>query len=296
MNSARILITGANGFTGQHACKHFSDARMDVTAVVRTRKNVLEGYHTVACDLTNQDQVKRLVEEVRPQYVLHLAGRNQVADSWNEPVSYIEVNVLGTLYLLDALAAAGSCRILIAGSMLSFSLSGKPQPLHPYSLSKTLQMLVSQSWNHLFGLDLMVAEPSNLIGPGYSNGICGLLARKIVNYERGLDLTPFKLSSLVEQRDFVDVRDAAAAYCLMFKSGKTGGVYPIGSGSLHSLGDLITCYQSLTREPLPLEIGQTANLQEPKPVDMLPMRELGWSPHIPFQTSLEDILGFFRDE
>ncbi|HEY0828711.1 MAG TPA: NAD-dependent epimerase/dehydratase family protein [Bacilli bacterium] len=299
MNSARILITGANGFTGRHACQHFSAAGMRVTAVVRSKDHAIKKdpaapYCKVSCDLAHQDQVKRLVGEVRPQYVLHLAGRNHAGDSWQEPVSYLETNVMGTVYLLDALRQTGPCRILVAGSMLSFPLSGKPQPPHPYSLSKTMQVLVSQSWHHLYGLDLMVAEPSNLIGPGYSNGICGLLARKIVNFEQGLDLAPFKLSSTLEKRDFVDVRDAVSAYGIMLESGKAGAVYPVGSGSSHSLGDLIACYQSLAGKPLPLEIGHLTNPQEPKPVDMIPLRELGWRPRIRFQTSVEDTLNFFR--
>jgi GDP-4-dehydro-6-deoxy-D-mannose reductase len=294
MTSPRIMITGANGFTGRHACIHFSNQGMNVIGIVRRKEDLKLNVSVVTCDLTSKDQVERCVREFQPDYVLHLAGRNAVSDSWKEPVSFIETNLMSTVYLLSALRTVTHCRIVIVGSMLNFPLSDSPQPPHPYSLSKTMQVLAAQSWEHLFGQHVMIAKPSNLIGPGYSNGVCGLLAQKIVSLEKGTDQSPFKLSSIVEERDYLDVRDAVVAYEKIIMQGIEGGVYPIGYGQTRSLGEMAAVFQALTHKTLPLEIGKLTNLIPPAPVDMNPMKEIGWYPTISFERSVKDVLNFFR--
>jgi GDP-4-dehydro-6-deoxy-D-mannose reductase len=292
----KIMITGANGFTGRHACNHFSEKGMEVFGIVRREDGLRMNVAVAVCDLTNKDQVEQLVHQIQPDYVLHLAGRNAVSDSWKDPVSFIETNLIATVYLLSALRAAAHCRIVVAGSMLNFPLSDSPRPPHPYSLSKTMQVLAAQSWGHLFGQQVMIAQPANLIGPGFSNGVCALIARKIVNYERGTDLSPFKLSSLVEERDYLDIRDAVRAYEKILINGTIGTVYPMGSGQTHSLGDMITVFQALTPKALPLDVGQLPDYIPPALVDMTLMKSFGWEPGIPFKNSLEDVLNFFRNQ
>jgi GDP-4-dehydro-6-deoxy-D-mannose reductase len=296
MTSPRIMITGANGFTGRHACTHFSNMGMEVMGIVRKKEDLQLNASIITCDLTIRDQVERCVDEFQPDYMLHLAGRNSVSDSWKEPVSFIETNLMSTIYLLSALRKAPHCRIAVAGSMLSFPLSASPQPPHPYSLSKTMQVLSAQSWEHLFGQQVMIVQPSNLIGPGFSNGVCGLIAKKIVNWERGTDSSPFKLSSIVEERDYLDVRDAVIAYEKILLHGTQGGVYPIGSGQIHSLGDMVAIFQAMTLKPLPLEVGHLTPYIPCAPVDITRMKAFGWYPGISFAKSLEDVLHFFRNQ
>jgi nucleoside-diphosphate-sugar epimerase len=300
MSAPRILITGASGFTGQHAVKHFSAIGMDVTAVVRCKGRLMDqalnDCKIVTCDLTDRQQMELLIQAVRPEYVLHLAGRNSVFDSWNEPVNYVETNMMSTIYLLDALRRLdlASSRILIVGSMLNFNLSASPKPPHPYSLSKTFQVIAAQSWGTLFHQQIMVAQPSNLIGAGYSNGICGLLANYIARRESGTEENTFRLSSLTEVRDFLDVRDAVHSYEKILLQGLPNSVYCIGSGLNRSLGDMIQVFQSIAAIPLQLEIGHVKNRSAPDPIDLSAIRGLGWKPVIPFEQSIKDSLQFYR--
>jgi GDP-4-dehydro-6-deoxy-D-mannose reductase len=292
-----ILITGANGFTGQHACEHFTASGMKVIAVVRKEnKLIVHADQVQICDLTDRVQVHQLIRETMPNYVLHLAGRNAVQDSWADPIGHMDANVMATLYLLNALRGYPDCRIVVAGSMLSFTLNENPQPLHPYSLSKTFQMLAAQSWSHLFQQQIMVARPSNLIGPGYSNGLCGILAKKAVKIEHGVENTPFRLSSLIEQRDYVDIRDAVKAYEHILLYGKAGTVYPVGSGSNRTIGEIVKAFQSMIAVELPLEIGQIDGYVPPNPIDLALMKALGWRPEISFEQSIADIIHFYRAE
>jgi nucleoside-diphosphate-sugar epimerase len=297
MKHTKILITGANGFTGQHACNYFSDTGMEVTATVRnTKARLSNSIQKITCDLTQRDQIGQMLQKVVPDYVLHLAGRNAVSNSWDEPVSFIETNMMSTIYLLDALRRMKDCRVLVVGSMLDFPLIDSPKPPHPYSLSKTLQVAAAQSWGHLFGQEVMVAKPVNLIGPGYSNGVCGLLAKKIVEQERGTESKPFRLSSLNEERDFLDVRDAVKAYFKILRDGIAGKVYPIGSGQNRSLGEVIDTFQQMLAKKLIYEVGDSIQPFPPQLIDPSLMKTLDWQPSIRFETSLRDVLNFYRAE
>ncbi|MBW7462350.1 GDP-mannose 4,6-dehydratase, partial [Paenibacillus sepulcri] len=103
----------------------------------------------------------------QPQYVLHMAGKNAVGPSWSDPGDTLANNVMGTVNLLEAVRRIDrgslNCRVLVVGSMLRFPLPAggeAPEPPHPYSLSKTLQVLTARSWSALYGMDIVVAEPS----------------------------------------------------------------------------------------------------------------------------------------
>lgn len=295
MKESTVLITGAGGFTGRHACRYFAALGYSVAAAVRREDGEPPEGRLYVCDLTDKAEVKRLVEETKPRFVLHLAGRNAVGDSWKDPLGCMEANLLSTLYLLEALRGLANCRLLVAGSMLGFDLSDSPQPLHPYSLAKTIQVLIAQAWSFLYSQEVLIAKPSNLIGPGRSNGICGLLAARIARWENGTDASVFRLSSWHEERDYLDVRDAVAAYRIILETGQSGTVYPVCSGSMRSLGDLVATYRGLTPLTLPIEVGETAPLPPPLPMDAAVTQSLGWSPSIPFAQSLSDALDFYRE-
>lgn len=77
-----LLITGASGFTGRHACLHFSALGYRVVAVVRKKVEFTPEVEVISCDLTNKAAVFELIERVQPSYLLHLSGQNHVGISW----------------------------------------------------------------------------------------------------------------------------------------------------------------------------------------------------------------------
>ncbi|WP_194843317.1 NAD-dependent epimerase/dehydratase family protein [Paenibacillus sp. B01] len=142
-----------------------------------------------ALDLSEpgSDSLSELLRRTRPDAVLHLAGLNAAGPSWADPSGYLDLNLMGTVRLLEAVRASGHpCRIVVAGSMLGGSADGPPpvKPLHPYALSKAMQAQAALGWHALYGLDVLVAIPSNLVGPGPSAGLSRLLARYAAACER----------------------------------------------------------------------------------------------------------------
>ncbi|MBW4081067.1 NAD-dependent epimerase/dehydratase family protein [Paenibacillus sp. S150] len=323
MKARRLLITGAAGFTGRHAAAYFQAAGAEVTAVVR---------HTAAasvfpaqvkqyvCDLSDRRAVRSMIEEIQPDEVLHLAGKNSVPESWRDPLLYMETNVMSTLYLLEALRTRPARRILVAGSRLKYRPGLAEGPPHPYSLSKTLAELASLAWCTLFKQPVLLAEPCNLIGPGPSTGFCSLLAQHIVRSEAAAGTSdtppPFKLSSRYDRRDFLDVRDAVKAYDCILRKGETGKIYRIDSGIQRGLGEIAEQLLAHAAVPVGMEWGpdngeaeQASALAAAAVPETLPATSankessvspednaasLGWSPQVKLARSLADIVDYYR--
>lgn len=298
MSQINVLITGAAGFTGRHACRYFVNKGYHVVAAVRNPARHGEpGVEYITCDLTNKEQVRQLVKRANPRYVLHLGGKNSVPESWGEPLLYMESNIMGSLYLLQALRESGcASRVLVAGSRLKFELSVPLDPTHPYALSKSIQEIAALSWGKLFHQDVLVAEPGNLIGPGPSTGICALLAKYVVNAEQGEQQKPFRLSSAEERRDFLDVRDAVAAYEVLLLHGETGSVTPVCSGLERRLGEVADLFKSLSTAEVAIEAGNAPGSGADEAVQPQRLWELGWKPEYAWKQSLGDILDYFRVE
>ncbi|MCZ0874845.1 NAD-dependent epimerase/dehydratase family protein [Peribacillus sp. AS_2] len=291
----KLLITGASGFTGQHACNHFVKAGFTVTAVSR-KSFENDQVQTELCDLTNKDHVGKLIKKVKPDYLLHLAGQNHVGQSWIDPVSSLEANAMSTLYLIEALRQENpACKVVIVGSALQFDPQKITTLTHPYSLSKTLQVLIAQSWGVLYNMNIVIAKPSNLIGPGISTGVCSIFAKKIVDMEENNAEKVLEVNNLQAIRDFVDVRDAVRAYEILLSQGKTGEIYDIASGDSHTLGEVITSFRDLTT--IDFGIKSKVNDQEEGRVEISPVEivKLGWKPVLSLKSSLEDILYFYRN-
>ncbi|WP_167747041.1 NAD-dependent epimerase/dehydratase family protein [Cohnella luojiensis] len=298
MKKGRVMITGAGGFTGRHACRCYADEGWEVTAVVSPNGGSGEeitASQVISCDLRDGEAVVRLCRETKPDAVLHLAGRNAVDFSWRHPALTLSANLMSTVHLLEGIRAEGVCSVLIVGSMLRNDPSDLPRSSHPYAFSKTLQMTAARAWRHWYGLPIVIVEPSNLIGPGGSGGLCGRLARWAAEMEEereGAGREPFFLSSLHESRDFLDVRDAVAAYERLLSEGTPGEVYALESGIFRTLEDVKNAFDAASTTELPWRIG-VSEASCPAPRDCDPIRQLGWQPSIPFQDSIRDA---FNDE
>jgi GDP-4-dehydro-6-deoxy-D-mannose reductase len=239
--------------------------------------------------------VRNLIRKVIPDQILHLAGQNNVQDSWNEPITSLEANAMSTAYIIDSIRNENlPSKIIIVGSALQLDLSKSSSFQDPYSLSKTIQVLVAQSWESLYGMDIIIAKPSNLIGPGDSKGVCSILAKKVAEMESHRSERVLTVNNLFVQRDFIDVRDAIRAYEKLFEIGKTGVVYDITSGKPRYLKEITDALQNLSKADFKI---QTLNNNHEKMEVTLPEKLLkaGWSPLISFEKSLEDILNYQRE-
>ncbi len=301
-----ILITGANGFTGQHACSYFSERGYKVLALVRNRRKLFLSRErsgdtvVIQCDLTDRKQVDELLQSINPDYVLHCAGKNNTAESWTEPGAYLEINVMATVNLLDALRKNKKApRVLVVGSALE--RPPEEEPDHPYGLSKTVQTFIAKSWNILFHMPVVIAKPVNLIGPGPSMGVCSLLAEKIAKTEAGMRTDPVIIKDLSQKRDFLHVRDALHAYQIILERGIPGRIYPVETGVKRSLAEVIGTFRSLTETEPPVIIknhqsGKNDDESHQRKTCKININGVQWEPSRPFRSSIKEILEYHRSK
>lgn len=295
MTKQKLIITGATGFTGIHACSYFQQAGYEVIGVSRQPSKIENNQvHFVSCDLTNKEELTDLIQRNRPDRVLHLAGQNHVPSSWSNPIASLETNTISTAYLLEAIRQqTPNCKVLVVGSALQFDANDITTLDHPYSLSKTLQVLVAQSWELLYEMNIVIAKPSNLIGPGKSNGVCSILARKVAEMELLGAEKVLMVNNLLAQRDFLDVRDAVSGYEILFKKGQSGSIHEMNWGLPRYLKEITSSLQAISNIDFTVESVEE-KLEEKMsklPSDLILENMPAF---IPFEKSIEDILNYQR--
>lgn len=285
MKTNTILITGGDGFTGQHASKYFKSQGYNVITTTKKNKNK----DTFKINLNEREKVSDMIEKLKPQSILHLAGQNDVQKSWSDPLETLEANVVGTMNIIEAVRKVNpQAKMVIVGSILENYSS------HPYGLSKALQALIATKWVDFYNLNITIAKPVNLIGPGFSNGVCAMFAKKIACLEAKNKTGKLIILNQKIKRDFLDVRDAIRSYETLLLKGERGETYDIGSGRMVSIMDIATIYKQLSDYSFEIEVkNEPAQLNVPE-VNPNPLRSLGWHPLYALHQSLSDCLNFYR--
>jgi GDP-4-dehydro-6-deoxy-D-mannose reductase len=289
----RALITGGKGFVGQWLAAHLKD-RGDEVAVIDIETDVADGA-----------AVRRVMADVVPEAIYHLAAMTHVGESWENPGQVLRVNVLGTAEILAAARTVpGNPRVLVVSSAEVYGVVLPEQlplredtptvPASPYAASKLAAEAVAlQAWRG-YGQPVVVVRPFNHIGPGQSpNFFVPALAKRIVEARRS-GARSLRVGTLTTRRDFTDVRDVVAAYRLLIEKGVPGDVYNVCSGRDVAMSEVAAQLLELAGADLTLE----TDPELVRPVDVPVLRgdagrlraATGWEPSIPLATTLADVL------
>lgn len=307
----RMLITGIGGFWGSHLAEFMlgKDAAICGTTHQEARNvaHLRDQLVLRPCDIVNKGQVEAVVQEVQPEVIFHMAAQSSPLLSWHDPEATIKANVFGTLYLLEAVRRAGlSPTIVVACSSAEYGFvapEGVPikeeealQPASPYGVSKVAVDLLCHVYWAAHQLKVIRVRPFFIVGPRKTGDVCSDFARGIVAVERGEQ--PFlKVGNLETVRDFLDVRDAARAMWIVAEKGSSGEVYNLCTGRGYKVREILDLLVSLTEQPIPVrqEVRGVRLVDEPVIVgDNSKLRALGWEPQIPFETTLANILDYWR--
>jgi GDP-4-dehydro-6-deoxy-D-mannose reductase len=313
----RILITGATGFAGGHLAEELAfQPGAELLGVSRRGSWPDEWRHLSgriglrSCDLGDRSRITALLKDWRPDCIYHLAGYAQVGRSFREPDLAREGNLAATRNLLEALQDwGGSPRIVVVSSGLVY---GKPEKLEepcderaslrpdsPYAASKAAADLLGyQCWKSA-GLEIVRARPFNHIGPRQSAEFAvAHFARQIVEIERGRRAPVLETGDLRPRRDLSDVRDVVRGYMLLMEKGRPGEAYNLGSGEVHSMKEVLD--RLLTLAGVRCEIRCRDDLLREADTPVLcadagkARRELNWTPSIPLNQTLTDVLAYWR--
>ena len=235
----RALITGLRGFTGYYMAQELTAAGYRVYGTVMPGEELDPDINAV--DLCDREAVARMVDEVQPDVVAHLAGIAFVAHADSELI--YRVNVVGTRNLLEALAAgkhrptsvllASSANIYGNASVPVIDENVPPSPANDYAVSKLAMEYMARLW--MDKLPITIARPFNYTGVGQAENF---LLPKIVSHFRRNEKR-IELGNLAIARDFSDVRMVARAYRRLLAVAPAGEAFNVCSGSSHSLANLI---------------------------------------------------------
>ncbi len=285
----KLLLTGANGFVGRYVraalpCIPLPDG----------------------LDLRDPAALTAAVASIQPDAVLHLAAQSFVPASFKSPRETFDINLTGTLNLLEALQAAEfRGRMLFVGSGDTYGQVAEAalpvredhplRPRNPYAVSKVAAEALCYQWSQTAGFEIVMVRPFNHIGPSQSPRFAiADFARQVTEIRLGRRAPVLQVGDIDVTRDFTDVRDVVRAYSLLLEQGQNGEVYNICSGREYSIRDLLQ--QLITLAGVEATIEQDpARLRRAEQRRMVASfaalhRDTGWQPAIPMEESLQDLL------
>jgi UDP-glucose 4-epimerase len=246
-----LIVTGGCGFIGSHFVD-LAISKNDKVIIIDNllagnKENIENSFSTgnielIQNDIRNLDLIKSKFSGI--DAVIHFAARTGVIESLEKSVEFTDVNVLGTLKLLElckefkipkfVLASTGA---VYGNNKAPFTEAMIPDPISPYAASKVAAENFCKSYSNTFGIQCMILRFTNVFGPRKSFGPYANVIPKFVRAAlRNESITIFGNGD--QERDFVYVKDVANACYQSIKNTKSG-VYNIGTGKNTSLNYLI---------------------------------------------------------
>lgn len=302
----RILVTGGAGFIGSHVVDaHLADGH-DVAVVddlsTGRRKQIDPRVRFYQADIRDR-RLDEIFAEEQPDVVSHQAARANVRESMEKPLLYADVNVLGSLNLLECCRRHGVRKVIYAST--GGATYGEPQslpvsedhpinPLDPYGASKHHVEHYLYLYRANFGIGYTILRYPNVYGPRQDPhgeaGVVAIFTGQMLNGGR-----PRINGSGEQERDFVYVSDVAAANVLALEKGD-GRTYNIGSGVGTSVNCIFQLLARLTRHDRPADHGPARQGEVFKIyLDATRAREdLGWTPRVTLEEGLARTVEYFE--
>lgn len=310
----RALIVGAAGFVGKYLADELNAAGGWSACVTKMPQEALSIASVTAYDLNILDRaaVDTLLAELRPEVIFHLAAQSSVAVSWKNPGLTVDVNIKGTLNLLDAVRDCGfSPRVLLIGSSEEYGAVAPeeipvkettlPRPGNIYAVTKNTQNQLGRLYAQAYGLDILSTRSFNHIGPNQTPlFVVADFCRQVVEIEKGRHEPVLQVGNLSAKRDFTDVRDVVRAYRLLALTGEKGETYNVGQGKAVEINAILQMILSLSKETIQVEIDPAKLRPVDVPIIEADISKLqkatGWKPEISLGQTLEETLTYWRNQ
>ena len=307
----KILITGSEGFAGQHLWKELSANGYEVYGTTLNRPENGLPQNVFVCDIESQEQLASLISQIKPDGIMHLAGQAKPGVSFNIPQRTFEINTIGTINLLEAVRSIPDYfpRIVLVGTseehgvvtpeLLPITEDTILNPINPYAISKLANWFLAKEYVRSFNFDIVYASPFTHTGPGQLPGFLSPdIASQIVEIEKGIKDPVVATGDLSSKRDIGDVRDVVRAYRLLLEKGKAGERYIISTGKSIPVKDIVEKLVSLAKIKIELTIDPSRSRPSDIP-DLIGSHQklteaTGWQPEIPLDKTLQDLLDWYR--
>jgi GDPmannose 4,6-dehydratase len=326
MSKPRALITGISGMVGSHLAEYLlAHTVWDVYGMIRWR-SPLDNLENIVCRVNRGDRcfflygdlrdtlaVQDVVRKAAPDFVFHLAAQSFPRTSFDSPLDTYDTNIQGTTRLLEALRLYQRHAVIhICSSSEVFGRVSKDKlpineecsfhPASPYAISKVGTDLIGRYYAEAFGMTAMVTRMFTHTGPRRGDVFAeSTFAKQIAMIEAGLIPPVVKVGNLQSLRTIADVRDAVRAYYqLVTVNPQAGTYYNIGGEFSCTIEHILTTLLGMSQKAGAIRIEVDAERLRPIDADLqVPdtrkfSAHTGWTPQIPFEVTMRDLLDYWR--
>ena len=313
----KALITVIAGFVGSHMAELLLSQGYEVWGMSRPRskmdhiESIKSQLHLEDADLLDSHSLYTTLNKIKPDYIFHLAAQSFVPTSWGSPAVTLEVNIVGSANVFEAVRQVGIDPVIqIACSSEEYGMvyenevpikeTNPLRPLSPYAVSKLAMDYLGYQYFESYGMKIIRTRGFNHTGPRRGDTFAeSTFAKQIALIEKGKQEPVIYVGNLEAQRDYTDVRDMVRAYLLAVQKCDPGEVYNIATGHAIKIEDVLkmmlamsTVKVEIKQDParmrpsdVPILIGDTKKFQE----------KTGWKAEIPFEKTAADLLNYWRE-
>lgn len=304
----KVLVTGGAGFIGSHVVDRLVEEGHNVVVVDNLssgkRKNINRAASLYKLDIQS-GRLERVFRNERPNVVLHLAAQISVRRSVEDPVFDAQVNVLGTMNVLQQAVRHGTRKVVFSSS--GGAIYGEQEtypapeshttnPLSPYGISKLCSEHYLSYFQRISGIQVVSLRYANVYGPRQDPegeaGVVAIFIQKMLNNEQ-----PIINGNGRQTRDFIFVDDVAEAN-LAAMGQDSHGVYNVGTGAETSVNELFRMLAEITGSTCKEVHGPAKPGEQMRSViDPAKIRqELSWDPKVELTDGLKKTVAFFREK
>ena len=315
----KILITGISGSGGSFLAEYILEnhpnvevhgiSRWHSTSTNNNLNNILDKIILHESDLLDLGSIIRVLEKVKPDGIFHIASYANVRNAFITPLSVMNNNVMGTMNFFEAVRLAKIDPVIqlcstseVYGNVDPNNVPIKENcpinPVNPYSVSKTTQDLLGQSYFMCYGMKIIRTRMFAYLNPRRTDLFATSFAIQVARIEAGLQ-DELKHGNLDSTRTLIDVRDAMSSYYVALEFGEFGAVYNIGGDTVIKIGEFL----DILKQKAKCHIKSSMNPELLRPADItlqIPDRSkfenaTGWKPKYSFNESVEYLLDYCRD-
>lgn len=301
----KVLIFGVAGFVGNYLIQEFSDAcneyeiyGSDLTD--QYQNTLLTEYFS--CNLLNAQKINEMMQKVQPDYVINLAALSSVALSWKQPREAIEINVIGSLNILEAAMQLEQIpAILLIGSSEEYEISDTPlcekdklSANNPYGISKVALEQFAELYRKKYGCRIYFTRSFNHTGVGQKDTfVVPSFCKQVAMIEKQGKAGVMKVGNLSAYRDISDVRDVVRAYRMILESNSEEKVFNVGSGTAVQMEEILHYIISLCKYEVTVELDPDRLRPSDNPYiccDNKRLRqETGWKPEYTIKETIANM-------
>lgn len=316
----KVLITGITGSGGSYLADYIVDhhpnvevhgiARWHSTSANKNVEHIKDKIKVHECDLTDFSSILKVLNEVKPDAIFHLASYANVRAAFITPLAVIQNNVMGTANLLEAVRVSGINPILQLCSTSEVYGQVDPKnvpiteecpinPINPYAVSKLAQDALGYTYFKSYNMPVIRTRMFAYLNPRRSDLFATSFAMQVARIEAGLQKELLH-GNLDSTRTLIDVRDAMEAYWYATTLGKPGEVYNMGGKKVITVGEFLTALKKLAKTEIPSRVDP--KLLRPTDVTLqIPdtskfEKQTGWKPKYSFEESVQHLLYHCRKE